>query len=169
MHTEEWKALLLCLFAGMRRNEADKLRWRSIDFDAGVVRIETQDDFAPKAETSLGEVPIDQELVAILRGLRAREPKAVTCHWGHEQPGAGWNDTGGEDVTRLAAWYGQGVNHRTLAHLAQRSGFLVARRRACSRSRFLRHADVPYGPTTPFKRSAHGGWAGCWWKPLQRS
>ena len=147
MHTEEWKALLLCLFAGMRRNEADKLRWRSIDFDAGVVRIETQDDFAPKAETSLGEVPIDQELVAILRGLRAREPKAVYVLTGDtSKPGAGWNDYRAEKTfTRLAAWLRvNGVNHRTPLHtLRKEAGSLVCQKAGLfAASRFLRHADV---------------------------
>jgi len=51
--SEAFKAFILCLFAGLRRNEADKLRWSSVDLDAGFIRIEAHEHFAPKAETSL--------------------------------------------------------------------------------------------------------------------
>ena len=144
---EEWKALLLCLFAGLRRNEADKLRWNSIDFTGGVIRIETQDDFAPKAETSLGEVPLDAELIAILRGLRARQPKAVYILAGDgSKPSAGWNDYRAEATfKRLASWLrSNGVNTRTPLHtLRKEAGSQVCQRDGLfAASRFLRHADI---------------------------
>ena len=144
---EEWKALLLCLFAGLRRNEADKLRWNSIDFTGGVIRIETQDDFAPKAETSLGEVPLDAELIAILRGLRARQPKAVYILAGDgSKPSAGWNNYRAEATfKRLASWLrANGVDTRTPLHtLRKEAGSQVCQREGLfAASRFLRHADI---------------------------
>ncbi|MFZ4595984.1 MAG: tyrosine-type recombinase/integrase [Verrucomicrobiaceae bacterium] len=144
---EEWKALLLCLFAGLRRNEADKLRWSSIDFTASAIRIESQKDFAPKAETSLGEVPLDAELLVILRGLRAREPKAVYVLAGDEsKPSARWNDYRAEATfKRLTAWLrSNGVNTRTPLHtLRKEAGSLVCQKAGLfAASRFLRHADV---------------------------
>ncbi len=144
---EEWKALLLCLFAGLRRNEADKLRWSSIDFIASAIRIEAQDDFAPKAETSLGEVPLDTELLSILRGLRARDSKALYVLAGDSsKPSARWNDYRAERTfTRLAAWLrANGVNTRTPLHtLRKEAGSLVCQRAGLfAASRFLRHADV---------------------------
>ena len=144
---EEWKALLLCLFAGLRRNEADKLRWKSIDFTAGVIRIENQDDFAPKAETSLGEVPLDAELLSILRALRMREPKAVYVLTGvRSKPSARWSDyRAAATFKRLATWLrANGVNTRTPLHtLRKEAGSLVCQRAGLfAASRFLRHADV---------------------------
>jgi integrase len=73
---EAFKGFLLCFCGGLRRNECDKLRWSSIDFDAGLIRIEAQVDFSAKCETSLADIPIDPEVCALLRGLRAREPRA---------------------------------------------------------------------------------------------
>lgn len=144
---EEWKALLLCLFAGLRRNEADKLRWNSIDFTAGVIRIEAQDDFAPKAEASLGEVPLDDELLSLLRGLRAREPKAVYALAGDgSKLSARWNGYRAEKTfKRLTSWLrANGVNMRTPLHtLRKEAGSLVCQRAGLfAASRFLRHADV---------------------------
>jgi integrase len=146
-HTEEWKALLLCLFAGLRRNEADKLRWSSIDFTTGAIRIEAQDDFAPKAEASLGEVPLDAELLSILRGLRAREPKAVYVLAGDGiKLSARWNGYRAEKTfKRLTTWLrANGVNMRTPLHtLRKEAGSLVCQRAGLfAASRFLRHADV---------------------------
>ena len=36
---EEWKALILTLFVGLRRNEADKYLWTSFDFDKCFARV----------------------------------------------------------------------------------------------------------------------------------
>jgi integrase len=144
---EEWKALLLCLFAGLRRNEADKLRWNSIDFATGQIRIEVQDDFQPKAESSLGEVPIDEELISALRGLRAREPKSVYVLRGEgDKQRARWNGSRAETTFKsLAAWLrANGVNTRTPLHtLRKEAGSLVCQKAGLfAASRFLRHADV---------------------------
>lgn len=154
---EAFKAFTLCLFAGLRRNEADKLRWQSVDFAAGTIRIEAQDDFAPKAETSLGEIPIDSELATLLRGLRAREPKAeyVMAASIKEPKGKAraarqkaltWSRYRAADsFKRLADWLRtHGVDSRTPLHtLRKEAGSLVCKQHGLfAASRFLRHADV---------------------------
>jgi len=155
---EAFKAFSLCLFAGLRRNEADKLRWSSVDFEAGVIRIEAQTDFSPKAETSLGDVPIDAELCAILRGLRAKEPKAeYVLSTGIAKPkgktkklvaesALTWSKYRAEDTfKRLADWLRtHGVDSRTPLHtLRKEAGSLIcASHGLFAASRFLRHADI---------------------------
>ncbi len=155
---EAFKAFSLCLFAGLRRNEADKLRWRSVDFEAGVIRIEAQTDFSPKAETSLGDVPIDAELCAILRGLRAKEPKAeyvlsagtAKAKGKNKKRGSEsaltWSKYRAEDTfKRLADWLRtHGVDSRTPLHtLRKEAGSLIcAKHGLFAASRFLRHADI---------------------------
>jgi integrase len=157
---EGFKAFVLCLFAGLRRNEADKLRWNSIDFEAGAIRIEAQSDFAPKAETSLGDIPIDPELCAILRGLRAKEPKAeyvlaadeakrtfTTKRPAQTAPlNLRWSRYRAADsFKRLADWLRtHGVNSRTPLHtLRKEAGSLICQQHGLfAASRFLRHADV---------------------------
>jgi integrase len=153
---EAFKAFSLCLFAGLRRNEADKLRWRSVDFEAGLIRIEAQADFSPKAETSLGDVPIDAELCAILRGLRAKELKADyvlatgTAKTKQKQVGVAtaltWSKYRADDTfKRLADWLrAHGVASRTPLHtLRKEAGSLIcAKHGLFAASRFLRHADI---------------------------
>jgi integrase len=145
--TEAYKAFLLCLFAGLRRNEADKLRWSSIDFTHGVIHVEAHADFSPKAETSLADAPLEPEVCAILRGLRAKEPKAEYVLAG-EAPRSGltWRPyRADETFTRLLAWLrANGVKSRTPLHtLRKEAGSLVCQRAGLfAASRFLRHADV---------------------------
>lgn len=144
---EEWKVLLLCLFAGLRRNEADKLRWHSIDFARGVVRIEAHGDFAPKAETSLGEVPVDGEVLEVLRQLRANEPKAAYVLAGDvSRPGATYAHYRAADTfASLASWLrAHGVNSAKPLHtLRKEFGSLICQKAGLfAASRFLRHADT---------------------------
>lgn len=67
---EQYKAFLLALFGGLRRNEIDKLMWRSVDLEKGVIRIELNPYFTPKAASSLGEVFLEPEVAKILKGLK---------------------------------------------------------------------------------------------------
>ncbi len=145
--TEAFKALLLCLYAGLRRNEADKLRWHSIDFKRGTIRIEAHADFSPKAETSLGEVPLDAEVVAIMKGMQAKEPKAEYVLTGENvSSNSSWRQyRADETFTRLNAWLRMnGVDSQKPLHtLRKEAGSLVCKHaNLFVASRFLRHADV---------------------------
>jgi len=144
---EEWKAFLFLLFAGLRRGELDKLRWRAVDFPRCMVRIQTAGDFSPKAETALGEVPIDAELCALLRRLRATEKDAVYVLNGEaSRPGSGYSHYRAERTfSNLAAWLRKhGVNgNKPLHDLRKEAGSLVCQRAGLfAASRFLRHADI---------------------------
>ncbi len=144
---EAFKAFLLGLFAGLRRSEVDRLRWRSVDFLTGVIRVEAHHDFAPKAEASLGEVPVDSEVLAILRGLRAREPDSEYVLSGDSVSIDGtWVTYRAEDTfKRLMTWLrSNGVAARSPLHtLRKEAGSLVCQRAGIyAASRFLRHADI---------------------------
>lgn len=144
---EAFKAFLLCLFGGLRRNECDKLRWSSLDFTAGAIRIEAHSDFSAKCETSLADVPIDPEVCALLQGLRAKEPKAEYVLQGEASKVntsyRAYRAT--ETFARLATWLrSNGVTGRAPLHtLRKEAGSLVcAKAGLFAASRFLRHADV---------------------------
>lgn len=64
---EQYKALALCLFLGLRRREADCLTWAQIDFEAAKLKIETTDYFKPKSEHSEREIPIQKSLLDKMR------------------------------------------------------------------------------------------------------
>jgi integrase len=74
---EAWKAFVPLMFAGLRKNEADKLRWESVDFAAGVLRIEDHEHFQAKCEASKGSIELDAEVVSMLRGWRALDRDGV--------------------------------------------------------------------------------------------
>lgn len=144
---EAFKAFLLCLFAGLRRNEADKLRWSSVDLKAGVIRIEAHEHFAPKAETSLGDIPLDAEVCAILRGMKASAQGAEYVLAGvSPKTSLTWRPyRADETFARLGAWLKtQGVKSRTPLHtLRKEAGSLICQKSGLfAASRFLRHADV---------------------------
>lgn len=144
---EAFKAFLVCLFGGLRRNEADKLRWSSIDLKLGVVRVESQADFAPKAETSLSDVPIDPEVCAILQAIREGESQAVYLLAGEAtKANATWASyRAAATFQRLANWLrAHGVPTRCPLHtLRKEAGSLVCQKNGLfAASRFLRHADI---------------------------
>ncbi|MDB6140613.1 MAG: Phage integrase family protein [Verrucomicrobiaceae bacterium] len=144
---EAFKAFLLCLFGGLRRNEADKLRWNSIDFRRDALRVEAQVDFAPKAETSLSDVPLDPEVCTVLRGLRACEPESEYVLAGNAaKTDASWATyRAAATFQRLASWLrSNGLNTRAPLHtLRKEAGSLVCQKGGLlAASRFLRHADV---------------------------
>ena len=68
---EQWKIFALALFAGLRFDEIDKLTWDQVDFDRGQIRIDYTAYFRPKTEEAAGDVPIDEELLAMMRGWKA--------------------------------------------------------------------------------------------------
>lgn len=67
---EAYKIFLLSLFAGLRRNEIDKLLWQSIDWKNQSIHIEPHAYFAPKTETSIGTVPVDGTVLQIFKALK---------------------------------------------------------------------------------------------------
>ena len=70
-HPEQFKIFILALLAGLRRNEIDKLLWRSVDFGRGVIRVEATEYFQPKSEDSAGDVEVDPEVLELLRVCKA--------------------------------------------------------------------------------------------------
>jgi integrase len=68
---EPFKIFIVALYVGLRKKEIDLLTWAQVDFDKAVIRIERTEFFSPKSEDSIGEVDLDPELVAMLRGWKA--------------------------------------------------------------------------------------------------
>lgn len=69
-HAEEYKIFLLSLFAGLRRNEIDKLLWESVDWAKNEIVIMPHHFFEVKTETSAGVIPVDPGLLKILADYR---------------------------------------------------------------------------------------------------
>ena len=69
---EQLKIFLLATFAGLRRNEIDKLQWLAFRWNDGIIRIQATECFTPKSSEGAGDVPIDRELLAMFRGWHAK-------------------------------------------------------------------------------------------------
>jgi integrase len=69
---KQLKIFLLATMAGLRRNEIDKLNWKSFRWDDAAIRIETTEHFTPKTSDSGDDVPINDQLLALFRGWHAK-------------------------------------------------------------------------------------------------
>ena len=69
---EELKVFLLAAFAGLRRNEIDKLQWSAFYWDRSVLRIEVTEHLETKTEGSIGEVDLEPEMLEMFRGFHAK-------------------------------------------------------------------------------------------------
>jgi integrase len=144
---ECYAIFLLAVAACLRRKEIDLLEWASFLWEENVIRIQPTKFFHPKSEDSIGDIQIDDEIMAIFREYRATvigpfvipsrlEPKAVIrgdyyrCKTHFE---------------RLTAWLRlQGVTEQKPLHtLRKEFGTLVNLAHGIhAASKALRHADI---------------------------
>jgi integrase len=76
-HPEQFRAFSLCIMAGLRRSEADRLTWAQIDLAGATLTIERTEYFEPKSEESAREVALEPVVVNILRRAKADNPDPV--------------------------------------------------------------------------------------------
>ena len=141
-------AMLLALAAGLRRGEIDSLAWPQIDFKRDLIRIEATESASLKTADSRGEVPIDPEIVPILRGFRAKAtgPFVIEAEGGEYGPRVWGRHYRADAVfTRLNHWLRKnGVTARKPLHeLRKELGSLItAEHGIYAASRVLRHSNV---------------------------
>jgi integrase len=144
---EQFKILVLCLLCGLRRREADTLLWRQVDFKKGVLSIETTEYFQPKSEDSTAEIDLDDELLALLRGWKARAKGEFVI----ESPNLPRYDVSRanyrceRDFAVLNRWLkSQGVKAQKPIHEMRKElgAVLASEQGIFAAQRVLRHADV---------------------------
>jgi integrase len=139
--------VLLGLCAGLRKGEIDLLPWEGVKFDSGQIRIEPTRHFEPKTEHSIGDVPLDPEILEILRTFKARakSPFVVPSRL-PPGPTATYNYYRCEPVfDRVTAWLKQhGVSARMPLHtLRKEYGSLInAKYDLVTAKECLRHSSV---------------------------
>lgn len=138
---------------GSAAGEIDSLCWGQVDFNRQLIRLEETERGGLKSRDSRAEVPIDENVVAILRGFHAKLKSRDTAGV-FVVPGAGeqgghkkWGRHYRADAvfTRLTDWLrAKGVDARKPLHeLRKELGALVtAEHGIYAASRVLRHADV---------------------------
>lgn len=143
---EQFKALTLCLFLGLRKKEADCLTWQQVDFDAGKVRIETTEHFKPKSENSEREIPIQESLLPEVSKWRKDANKTFVLNGGEAKPDVNYPYYRAEDTWKeLTAWLrSKGVDSpKPIHYLRKLSGSLMyGANDVYAAQRFLGHSDI---------------------------
>jgi integrase len=144
---EQLKIFLLATFAGLRRNEIDKLQWPAFRWNDGVIRIEATECFTPKSSDSAGDVPIDKELLAMFRGWHAKAAGAFVIKADSEpRPQAGYTHYRADcHFVALTDWLrSKGVTAgKPLHELRKEFGSqLCAKYGIYAASRALRHSGI---------------------------
>jgi len=144
---EQLKIFLLATMAGLRRNEIDKLQWQAFRWTEGVIRIEATEYFEPKTTESAGDVPIDEELVALFRGWRAKAAGEFVIE-AEGEPLAGTSYThyrAHRHFDALTAWLrAKGVSAvKPLHELRKECGSQICAKHGIhAASRLLRHTNI---------------------------
>jgi integrase len=145
--TEAFKVFLLALMAGLRRKEIDLLEWSSFQWQTGVVRIAPTRYFHPKTEDSIGDVPLDSEVVELFRGFRPRSTGTFVIESRTPpRPGARYFHYRCQSVFEtLAGWLrAHGVTgNKPLHTLRKEFGTQLANAHGIhAASKALRHSDI---------------------------
>jgi len=143
---QQYLALFLCLWAGLRRKEADLLTWAQIDLSEGQIHIRRTAHFEPKTEESQRTVDLAPAAVKVLRLFKAGSKSEFVLDGGESYPAATWPYYRCDSTWRkLIAWLKKkGVSQRNAIHtLRKESGSLIASAFGIEAARqHLGHRDI---------------------------
>jgi integrase len=144
---EVFKAIVLALTLGLRRNEIDKIEYSAFNLEAGTVSIDNSEHLHVKSERSRGVVELEPELVPLIRGWQAKatgsfvlesevkpRPESKYQHYRCQ-----------ETLEKATAWLRKsGVKSNEPLHFCRKLyGSLICDKHGVyAASRALRHADI---------------------------
>ena len=149
-HPQQYLALFLCLWAGLRRKEADLLTWKQIDFEAGQINIHRTAYFEPKTEESQRQIDLIPEALEVLRsfkpGANSEDAGEFVLVGSEARPASTYDFYRCDSTWRdLNIWLrGKGVTQRKAIHaLRKESGSLIASAFGIEAARqHLGHRDI---------------------------
>lgn len=143
---QQYLALFLCLWAGLRRKEADLLLWEQVDLEEGQIHVRRTRYFEPKTEESQRVIDLAPSAVDVLRSFKegntsefvldGTEPDTKAL-WPHYRCNCTWR--------RLLAWLkAKGVRQRNAIHMLRKeSGSVIASAHGIEAARqHLGHRDI---------------------------
>ena len=145
---EQFKVMILALVCGLRRAEIDNLLWRAFDFAGSSMRVESSEFHELKSEDSAGKMDLDAYTLALFRGYRAKNPKAVfviESPLAHDPKAKAGRYRCNPVFNKVLAWLRRnGVDgHKPLHTLRKEIGSIIAAEHGIfEASRYLRHADI---------------------------
>jgi len=143
---QHYLALFLCLWAGLRRKEADLLLWDQVDFKEGRIHIRRTVYFEPKTEESQRMIDLAPEAIDVVRSYKKGSQSEFVLDGSEANPSATYDYYRCDCLWRdLNAWLrGKGVRHRKAIHaLRKESGSLIASAFGIEAARqHLGHRDI---------------------------
>jgi integrase len=143
---QQYLALFLCLWAGLRRKEADLLTWAQIDFQDGLIHIRRTVYFEPKTEESQRDIDLAPEAIDVLRSFKKGSTSEFVLDGAQPNPAATYDYYRCDCIWRdLNAWLrGKGVRQQKAIHsLRKESGSLIASVHGIEAARqHLGHRDI---------------------------
>jgi integrase len=170
LNPECYAIFLLAAAAGLRRKEIDLLEWASFRWEENVIRIQPTKFFHPKSEDSIGDIQIDNEILAIFREYRAtvKGPFVIPSRLMPKTVLRGDHYRCNTHFERLAAWLRlQGVTEqKTASHASKGVRYLsqpCAWHPCCQQSIATcgHHADEQFLHRFTYSSNA-GTWAIVW-------
>jgi integrase len=145
-YPQQFLALFLCLWAGLRRKEADLLMWDQVDFEKGQIHIRRTIYFEPKTEESQRVVDLPDEALNVLRLFRKGCKSEFLLEGGQPNPAATYEYYRCDGTWRdLHQWLrGKGILQKKAIHsLRKESGSLIASAHGIEAARqHLGHRDI---------------------------
>ena len=139
-------ALFLCLWAGLRRKEADLLTWEQIDFKQGRIHVRRTAHFEPKTEESQRMIDMAREALDVLRSFKKSSASEFVLDGAQPNPAATYDYYRCDCIWRaLNSWLrGKGVRQQKAIHaLRKESGSLIASTFGIEAARqHLGHRDI---------------------------
>jgi integrase len=143
---QEFLALSLCLWAGLRRKEADLLTWEQIDFETGQIHVRRTPYFEPKTEESERDVDLPKEALEVIRSFKKGSQSEFVLDGSAPNLSATYDYYRCDSIWRdLNAWLrDKGVRQQKAIHaLRKESGSLIASAFGIEAARqHLGHRDI---------------------------
>jgi integrase len=143
---QQYLALFLCLWAGLRRKEADLLTWEQVDFKEGRIHVRRTAHFEPKTEESQRMVDLAPDALDLLRSFKDGSLSEFVLDGAQPNPAATYDYYRCDYTWRgLHAWLrSKGVRQKKAIHaLRKESGSLIASNFGIEAARqHLGHRDI---------------------------
>jgi integrase len=143
---QQYHALFLCLWAGLRRKEADLLLWEQVDLAEGQIHVRRTKYFEPKTEESQRTIDLAPEAVDVLRSFKKGATSEFVLEGAEPDPKATYDYYRCDCTWRfLNAWLkSKGVTQPKAVHsLRKESGSIVASVHGIEAARHhLGHRDI---------------------------
>ena len=144
--TQAYLGFTLCLWAGLRRKEADLLSWAQVDLEGGQIQIRRTAHFEPKTEESVRDIDIPQAAVDILRRAKKGNRSEFVLDGSKPRPSATYDFYRCDHTwRRLLTWLkAKGITDTKAIHsLRKESGSLIASSFGIEAARqHLGHRDI---------------------------